>query len=194
MSSTTSKTTSQKDAARRLFGDSASAAAPKQTSNNNTVQEEDINEVVSNVTPTTTPRKRTRQTVLSPENKSKSIAAFVTPSKKSRVDEKPEEKKDDYIPSYIHQNIDYKRRGEGKIDEMTQKSFDLVEQHFILPKDLETNRKYGPISGSTFEQHAIRAYSLGMLKAKNPSNTTITEICTACANEGHKRNDCPKLV
>jgi hypothetical protein len=57
---------------------------------------------------------------------------------------------------------------------------------------LETNRKYGPISGSTFEHHAIRAYSLGMLKAKNPS--VEVEICTACATKGHKRDECPKLV
>jgi hypothetical protein len=181
-----SKSTSQKNAARRLFGDSApstAASAPKQT-------EEEA--PVSNVTPTSTPRKRIlHQSFLSPEKKSKisETVPFVTPAKTSPQEDTATT---EYVPTYIHKKIDYKRKGQGKIDDITQKSFDLVGEHFILPKDLETNRKYGPISGCTFEQHAIRAYSLGMLKAKNPS--VVVEICTACATSGHKRDECPKLI
>lgn len=180
-----SKSTSQKNAARRLFGDSAPAsaasAAPKSKQSESPV---------SSVTPTSTPRKRSlQQSLLSPEKKSKLSAALVTPAKtKNQEDTTTTE----YVPTYIHKNIDYTRKGEGKIDDTTQKSFDLVGEHFILPNDLETNRKYGPISGTTFEQHAIRAYALGMLEAKDPS--VVVEICTACATKGHKRDECPKLV
>jgi hypothetical protein len=141
----------------------------------------------------TTPRKRTLHSFLSPVKTINKDAAFVTPLKKSRIDEESEEKKGQYIPTHLYKNIEYKRQGEADLNEITKKAFELVQEHFLLPKDLETNRKYGPKSGICFEEHAIRAYSQNMLQSKSGSISAI-EICTACATTGHKRNDCPSLV
>lgn len=141
----------------------------------------------------TTPRKRTLHTYLSPVKPVSKDAAFVTPLKKTRIDEESEVKESQYIPIHLYKNIEYKRQGEADLNEITRKAFELVQEHFVLPKDLETNRKYGPKSGICFEEHAIRAYSQNMLESKTGSNPAI-QICTACATTGHKRNDCPSLV
>lgn len=137
------------------------------------------------------PRKRTLDSFLSPVKTSGKEVAFITPLKRTRVDEKVEKKEDVYVPTYVYKNIEYKRQGEVVLDESTKKTFELVQEHFILPKDLETNRKYGPKSGTCFEEHAIRAYAQNLLESK--TGTSI-EICVACATTGHRRNECPSLV
>jgi hypothetical protein len=133
-------------------------------------------------TTTATPRKRSLDTKAS---------ALVTPTPTKRSRRQPEFKKE-YVPTYIYKNIGYTRRGQLRMDSSTTKVFQLIEQHYELPNDLETNRKYGPKSGLCYEEHAIRAYSLGLLVAKQ--DDSIIQICTACASEGHDRDCCPTLV
>ena len=138
------------------------------------------------------PRKRTLDSFRSPAKTTDGKeTAFVTPLKRSRIDEKLEKKEKEYVPTYVYKNIEYKRQGEAVLDESTKKTFELVQEHFILPKDLETNRKYGPKSGVCFEEHAIRAYAQNLLESKTGSST---QICVACATTGHRRNECPLLV
>lgn len=141
-------------------------------------------------------RKRSLANPYQTSKKSKQQKILLTPTtKQSRRDDIIEEHVDEYVPTYIHKCIDYKRRGEStKLDDITKQVFALVEQHYSLPTDLETNRKYGPKSGICFEEHAIRAYSLGLLEPSNPAADTVVHICTACAKEGHVRNDCPTLI
>jgi hypothetical protein len=68
-----------------------------------------------------------------------------------------------------------------------------VEKHFVIPQDFENNRKYGPLSGVSFEERAISAYSCGLLEPKTQASAKVA-ICSACAEEGHKRSACPQLV
>lgn len=129
-----------------------------------------------------------QQNVLSLMTKDK---AYATPSKKSRVEEPTNEEV--YVPQYIHKNLEYLRRGQATLSTSKQSAFSLVAQHFYLPEDLETNRKYGSLSGSCMEERAITAYSMGELEVKNPESDGI-EICTACGTEGHFRKRCPHLI
>lgn len=141
-------------------------------------------------------RKRSLANPYQTKKKSKQQKILLTPTNKQsrRVDD-IEDADDEYVPAYIYKNIDYKRRGEStKLDDVTKKVFALVDQHYSLPTDLETNRKYGPKSGICFEEHAIRAYSLGLLEPSNPAADTVVHICTACAKEGHVRDDCSTLI
>lgn len=143
-------------------------------------------------------KKRGVDTFFSP----KSESAFVTPPKKApRAREEPptpnkrrkiEKKEEQYVPTYIHKNVEYKRKGETE-DETLVAAFRLVEKHFVIPIDFENNRKYGPLSGSSFEQRAISAYSLGLLEPRTEESAKVA-ICSACAEEGHKRSACPQLV
>ena len=69
---------------------------------------------------------------------------------------------------------------------------DIVDEHFSIPKGFEQNREYGPLSGTCYEERAIRAYNLGLLKPVDQTSTV--EICSSCASLGHKRVECPELV
>jgi hypothetical protein len=97
-----------------------------------------------------------------------------------------------YIPTYIHKNLTYKRQGDASLPDKVVKTFRLVCQHYEIPDDFETNRSYGPLSGISYEERAISAYSLGLLDHK-PGDEGI-EICSNCVTVGHKRNDCPQLI
>ena len=134
----------------------------------------------------TTPQKRGIQSKLSPKKKD----TLSTPAKKARVEVREEES---YVPKYIHKNVEYARKGESSISANMKKTFSLIQLHFRLPEDLETNGKYGPLSGTCFEERAIIAYSMGELEVKNPESDGI-QICTACATVGHKRDCCPTLI
>ena len=95
--------------------------------------------------------------------------------------------------------------------------FDLVEEHYAIPSNFETDiRSYGPLSGTCFEERVVNAYDRGLLlsssvkskrkmktKTKKEDNqqsveTTITDgavlICSHCADLGHGRNDCLELI
>lgn len=99
----------------------------------------------------------------------------------------------EYVPKYIHQNLEYRRMGEAKMPEHRLKAFKLITDYFIIPSDLEQSRSHGPLSGSSFEDRVIQEYTLGKLATMDPSEPKV-EICTACAAVGHMQDDCPTLV
>ncbi|KAG7340144.1 hypothetical protein IV203_006548 [Nitzschia inconspicua] len=109
-----------------------------------------------------------------------------------------------YVPSYIHQNLSYQRRGKAQLSSTMKQTFALVEEHYVIPNDFETNMKYGPLSGTCFEERVIDAYNDGLLQCKSSkpeihtqtktTTTAIVDICSHCAVTGHKRIDCPELV
>ena len=123
----------------------------------------------------------------------KSQPALVTPPKKETAREikrRKVEQEKEYVPTYIHKNVEYRRKGQTKDNNLVA-TFKLVEKHYEIPGDFENNRKYGPLSGVSFEERAISAYSLGLLEPKAGESVAI---CSACAEEGHKRSACPKLI
>jgi hypothetical protein len=128
---------------------------------------------------------------------SKKAKAVVTPDKQDLLDtpvkQKEEKKEAAYVPTHIHKNLSYLRRGQASLSETSRKTFELVEAHFIIPRDLEQNGSFGPLSGTCFEERAIRAYNLSLLEPKEKGHAAV-EICSNCATLGHKRNDCPDLI
>ena len=130
-------------------------------------------------------------------SEAKTAAAVVTPpeAKKQKVtkaeaSEKEEKKEGEYVPIYIHKNVSYVRKGEADLDPATEKAFQLIEEHYLIPKGFENDRSYGPISGISFEERVIASYSNNLLKPKEEA----VEICTHCADVGHKRDDCEELI
>jgi hypothetical protein len=149
--------------------------------------------------PTTT-RKRGMEAFLSSPGAKKKKGAVVTPGEKNQktavvtpLDERKAAAVFEWIPKYIHENVDYRRKGQAKLSPSTLQVFQWVEERFDIPKDLEQNRSYGPLSGTSYEERVIRAHALGKLTAKDPADADVA-ICTSCATVGHTRDDCPDLL
>jgi hypothetical protein len=105
----------------------------------------------------------------------------------------------DYIPSYIHKNVEYVRKGQiVKLSSIQSKVLHWIEDNFEIPNDFEQNRKYGPLSGSSYVDRVITAYRLGSLKRIEGSDHDEIKndgvICTVCADFGHIANTCPALL
>lgn len=100
---------------------------------------------------------------------------------------------EEYVPTYIHKNLSYQRRGDATLKDKVKQTFGLVEAHFTIPSDFEQSRKYGPIGGTCHEERAIQAYNLSLLEPIKTENSSL-EICSECAVLGHKRNDCSTLI
>ena len=148
------------------------------------------------------PRETSRRTIskaASTPNKGTATASIVTPATETTVvkstssTQVDDRKTAEYVPTYIHKNVEYHRKGEASnsLPSKTLNVFQLITDHYAIPKDLEQSRSYGPLSGSTYEERVISAYRLGKLKA---SDTPATIICTGCAEIGHERDECPTLL
>ena len=127
------------------------------------------------------------------------IEAFTSPASQKRgptVTVTPEEQErhtlSQYIPSYIHKNLEYRRGGSAHLSAATLEVFRLITQHYVIPADFEQSRKYGPLSGTCYEERVVQAYSLGKLAPVDGSEKLV--ICTVCATKGHRRSSCPTLV
>ncbi len=145
------------------------------------------------VIPATPERKRRRRetkqgisTYFSPVKlDAKKATVVVTPEKK----EEPETREEPaHVPIYIHKNLNYQRRGQASLSDKRKRVFELVEEHCLIPPDFENNRKYGPLSGTCFEERAIDAYEKGLL------NQSGVQICTYCATVGHEQDECEELI
>ena len=130
------------------------------------------------------------QNVVTPDNvEAKKVAATVCQSNGS-----------DYVPSYIHKNVEYVRKGQiVNVSPIKSKVLQWIEDNCEIPNDFEQNRKFGPLSGSSYADRAITAYRLGFLKLIEGSDHGIDMkndrvICTACADLGHIAETCPTLL
>jgi len=141
--------------------------------------------------PVSKKRPSSTQELRSPTKKRQAVATVVTPEKAtpSRVIEK-----DDYSPSYVHKNVEYTTEGSSKVSETTRQVFAWIVDRYEIPRDLEQKRKYGPLSGSCYEDRVIQQYTLGKLKRLEEAPDEENKICSECAEVGHRRDECPTLV
>ena len=153
--------------------------------------------------PATPEKKRRRRdtnqgisTYFSPVKASdaKKAAIVVTPEQKDETEqeEKVTVESQPHVPIYIHKNVGYQRRGEASISDKLKRVFDLVEEHYSIPADFESNRSFGPLSGTCFEERAVNAYEKGLLKAAKTGQAVL--ICTYCGTVGHEADECPDLI
>ncbi|KAL7515806.1 hypothetical protein ACHAWX_000882 [Stephanocyclus meneghinianus] len=98
-----------------------------------------------------------------------------------------------YKPTHMHTNVTYRRRGELALDQRTLKAYRFVRDHFLIPSTFENDYKFGPLSGSCFEERVIRAYSLGQLAPRKTTASSLL-VCTYCGEEGHKKESCADLL
>jgi len=100
-----------------------------------------------------------------------------------------------YKPGHMHSSLDYHHRGDLPLDQGKLKAYRFIRNHFLIPRDIEADPKFGTYSGSCFEERVIRAYTLGQLKPKKSKlSASSLVVCSYCGEEGHARDDCPELV
>jgi uncharacterized protein (UPF0333 family) len=105
-----------------------------------------------------------------------------------------------YTPSYIHKNVEYVGRSQiVKLSPIQSKVLRWIEDNCEIPSDFEQNRKFGPLSGSSYADRVITAYRLGSLKRMEGSDHDDERnhdkaICTVCAELGHIADACPTLL
>jgi hypothetical protein len=126
---------------------------------------------------------------------------------------------------HLHASLDYLHRGRSKSSSAgnnncnddnsailltttpTMKAYRFIRKHYLIPNTIETDYKFGPHSGSTFEDRVIRAYTLNQLiprhckkkqqddsSSSSSSISTLLLVCSYCGNEGHNRNSCVQLL
>ena len=128
-----------------------------------------------------------------------------TPKKKKSKKKKADAEADSistteepYVPTYIHKNVGYARFGTAldRLSDGQKLAFAFVADKYHIPADFETNRKYGPLSGLSFEERVLAAYAIdGLAPSEGADSDVIRKgICTFCGELGHKKKLCPELL
>ena len=99
----------------------------------------------------------------------------------------------DYHPDHIHAIIDYHQRGKVTLTTGQKNAYRFIRDHFNIPRDIELDSKFGPWSGTCFEERVLRAYTLDELLPKKEDLSSL-KVCTYCGEEGHVRDGCIKLI
>ena len=127
-----------------------------------------------------------------------------SPKKKSKKKKKVEAKaavattEEPYVPTYIHKNVGYQRFGTAtdRLSDGQKLAFAFVVENYDIPADFETNRKYGPLSGTSYEERVLAAYATKGLTPSEDADSILVRkgICTFCGELGHKKKLCPGLL
>mmetsp|Transcript_33265 Transcript_33265/g.105190 ORF Transcript_33265/g.105190 Transcript_33265/m.105190 type:complete len:177 (-) Transcript_33265:890-1420(-) len=110
----------------------------------------------------------------------------------SSVDGNKPSENEEYVPVHLYNHLEYSRRGEKNLPENEARAFSLVEDHYNIPKNIEKDARFGPLSGLSFEERALAAYAQGALDPKDGANAV--KICLECGTLGHLRRRCPTLI
>ena len=149
------------------------------------------------VTPSPSAAKKRRSLLLegeTPKAKSKKKKQNPEEAKVSATttDEEP------YVPTYIHKNVGYSSFGTAtdRLTDGQKLAFNFVVEQYHIPSDFETNRKYGPLSGTSYEERVLAAYATNGLDRREDADSTLIRkgICTFCGIVGHRRKLCPDLI
>ncbi|KAL7575835.1 hypothetical protein ACA910_003157 [Epithemia clementina (nom. ined.)] len=133
----------------------------------------------------------TTSTQTSTPVKKRTKTAIITPG-----DEGESKERDEFVPGYVHINLDYDTVGKADLPDATIRAFALVCETHTIPSDLQSSRVHGPLSGSSYEEKVLQAYVLNKLFPKEEfiGDVNSTTICVECAEQGHIRDDCPSLL
>jgi len=130
----------------------------------------------------------------SEKGNTKEISIVVTPERHEKKTQQEQQGDASHVPLYIHKNVNYQRRGQAFLSKTFRKVFAFIEDHYVIPSNFESDRSYGPLSGTCFEVRVVEAYERGLLSAKDHHSKTDIIVCSNCADLGHGRDDCPKLI
>lgn len=134
-------------------------------------------------------RRRARDDIYSTPNDGKKLAKVSVTRAVARTAARPK----------IYALLGYAPRRDSVIaveeDDKTnlQRVFEFISERFELPSDLEDAvSKFGPHSGTTFEERAYVAFRHGKLSRKTARKNVDAKICLDCLSNDHWREACPE--
>lgn len=151
------------------------------------------------VTPSPSAAKK-RRSLLQDETEGETPKKKKSKKKKKKVDAKAAvcTTEEPYVPTYIHKNVGYARFGTAldRLSDGQKLAFAFVVENYDIPADFETNRKYGPLSGTSYEERVLAAYATNGLTPSEDADSDLIRkgICTFCGELGHKKKLCPELL
>ena len=96
------------------------------------------------------------------------------------------------VQVFLHKLLKYKRRGDAQLTDVQRTVMAFIERNFTVPEDFERSHKFGPLSGTCFEERLITAYANDQLEPRlAAADITKLRMCTCCAKRGHAQTDCP---
>ena len=186
---------SENNSSRRRLEFSNEDGEEKVTNSNKKNKTTNAKEESSAVTPDKGIEKFVTRSIF--DSKPKAARQLVTPQKDQESDflyYESGDEEDTFKPTYLHDNVEYHRRGDFALDCTTLKVYRFIRDNFCIPNTFETDHKFGPLSGSCFEERVIRAYSLGELEPRKGTTKCNLLVCTYCGGEGHKKDSCRNLI
>merc|ERR1740130_154819 len=112
----------------------------------------------------------------------------------SRRTEKSKKKKLPAVhrPGALFCILGFKGRGETvNLSLGMKKAVTHIQKNYVVPRDFETSQKFGPHSGTCFEERLVAAYMHDQLKCRC---RRIPRICYECGVLGHDAKDCASLL
>jgi len=91
----------------------------------------------------------------------------------------------------LETHIGYKPAGTCELTDAEEKVLREIHRLDLQPAGFEFDKRYGPMSGLSFEHRLVAAYSCGLLHAA--AGTPFEEaaaVCAACGAVGHRRSSC----
>mmetsp|Transcript_8270 Transcript_8270/g.17509 ORF Transcript_8270/g.17509 Transcript_8270/m.17509 type:complete len:238 (-) Transcript_8270:54-767(-) len=104
--------------------------------------------------------------------------------------------KSSVVPQNSYRILGYLREGDAVLSLGSRRAYDLVKANCHIPKDFDSDPRFGPLSGTCHEERVIAAFSTGMLKVRIEADTDFVEggVCSWCGRAGHQRGGCLDLI
>lgn len=112
-----------------------------------------------------TPVKKRKFERLTPAEEERQEEVHIRSKKRTTdlKDDGPSKKLDFDVPFAINKLLEYARKGESTVSKSKSKLVTFIETHAEIPSDFEQHHKYGPKSGSTYEDRLIHAFIYELL-------------------------------
>ncbi|CAN0089056.1 unnamed protein product [Pylaiella littoralis] len=104
--------------------------------------------------------------------------------------------KNSHVQEAIHKEVQYSREGtsKDKVPKNTLVVFRFVQEAFVIPDNIEKDRKFGPLSGVSHEMRVVSAFMAGQLQPRSEEAKVGVKMCLECGKKGHFPRHCPDAL
>jgi len=95
----------------------------------------------------------------------------------------------------LETHLGYKPAGICELTDAEEKVLREIHRLNLQPAGFEFDKRYGPMSGLSFEHRLVAAYSCGLLHAAaGIPFEEAAAVCAACGAAGHRQSSCTTVI